>query len=70
MSLIAKIITAILITAATTYQLGVPDSALNKRIEKSEKQIEEGEYRFKMAGVATDTMLDNPELLLTGFRLR
>ncbi len=67
MSLIAKIITAILITAATTYQLGVPDSALNKRIEKSEKQLEEGEYRFKMADVALDTMLENPELLLTGF---
>jgi O-antigen ligase len=67
LSLVAKVIIALLITAVTAYQLAVPDSALNYRIEKSEKQLEEGEYRFKMAEVALDTMLENPELLLTGF---
>jgi O-antigen ligase len=67
MSLIAKVVTAILITAATSYQLGDPASALNKRIEKSENQLEKGEYRFQMADVAMDTMFENPELLLTGF---
>lgn len=67
MQFLLKVLTSLLIGGITSYLLGDPGSALNQRIEKSEQQIERGESRLQMAEIALETMLDNPELLFTGF---
>ncbi len=67
MKFMAKVLVSVLIAGITVYMLGDPGSALNQRLRKSEQQIEKGESRLQMAEIAFETMLDNPELLLTGF---
>ena len=63
----AKVLMTILIVGLSYYNLANPESVVNKRIQKSEQQLEKGESRFQMAEIALETMLDNPLLLLTGF---
>lgn len=62
-----KILTSVLIAGSVTYMLADPNSAVNKRIEKTEQQVEKGESRFEMAQIALETMQENPETLFTGF---
>jgi O-antigen ligase len=63
----AKVLMTILIVGLAYYNLANPESVVNKRIQKSEQQLEKGESRFQMAEIALETMLENPLLLLTGF---
>ncbi len=67
MHFLLKVLATVLIAGITAYLLGDPGSALNQRIQKSEQQLQQGESRLQMAQVALETMLDNPELLFTGF---
>jgi O-antigen ligase len=63
----AKVLMTILIVGVVYYNLADPESSVNKRIQKSEQQLEEGESRFQMAEIALEAMLENPLLLVTGF---
>jgi hypothetical protein len=67
MKFLLKVLAGTIIVGFTGYALGDPESALNQRLEKSEQQLEKGESRLQMAEIALETMLENPELLLTGF---
>jgi O-antigen ligase len=64
---LAKVLMTILMVGLSYYSLTDPESAVNKRIQKSEQQLEKGESRFQMAEIALETMIENPLLLLTGF---
>ncbi len=67
MGVAAKLLIFIGVMGATYTMLADPDSALNNRIKKSEQQLEKGESRFEMAGIALETMAGQPWLLITGF---
>jgi O-antigen ligase len=44
-----------------------PDSALSKRIEKTEKQVEQGDARTSTRQLGFDIMMNHPDRLFTGF---
>jgi len=62
-----KVLVTLFIIATTYYMLADPDSTVNQRIQRSEQQLEKGEYRFQLAKTALAIMYENPHLLLTGF---
>jgi O-antigen ligase len=62
-----KILISLFIVGISFYMIQNENSAINKRIKKTEAQIEKGESRFTMAETALETMNENPYLLITGF---
>jgi O-antigen ligase len=67
MGVLAKLLITIVVVGASYLMLADPNSALNSRIRKSEQQLNTGESRFEMAGIAFETMTSEPWLLMTGF---
>ncbi|MDJ1504335.1 O-antigen ligase family protein [Xanthocytophaga agilis] len=59
---------SVLLVFLLIFQLyGDPESALNKRLNKTEKQLKEGESREKLANLCFESMSNYPETMLTGF---
>ncbi|MDJ1467039.1 O-antigen ligase family protein [Cytophagaceae bacterium DM2B3-1] len=59
---------SVLLVSLLVFQLyGDPESALNKRLNKTEKQLKEGEARTQLADLCFETMASYPETMLTGF---
>lgn len=59
---------SVLLVFLLIFQLyGDQESALNKRLNKTEKQLKEGESRAKLANLCFESMSNYPETMLTGF---
>jgi|GEM_PF-1016308 len=59
---------SVLVVSALVFQLyGDPESALNQRLNKTEKQLKEGEARQKLSALCFESMHSYPETMLTGF---
>jgi O-antigen ligase len=65
--LFVKFFITILVFLFVAQLYGDPNSALNKRLDKSEKQLKSGEARQKIANLGWQTMDNNPQIILTGY---
>jgi hypothetical protein len=66
-SIALKVITVMLSLYAVVSLYGIKESALNKRLEKTETQLEKGDARTVARNLGFDTMVKQPFALATGF---
>ncbi len=62
-----KIFSVFIVMFLCLQLYGDPNSALNKRINKTQTQLEKGDERRELANLCFDTFSENPTLVLTGF---
>jgi O-antigen ligase len=62
----SKFLISLLIVGGSFYVLQDENSAINKRIQKSEQQLKTGEARKELLEAAIEVMEDHPLLLITG----
>jgi len=62
-----KVAASIFILGFAYYIINSADSVVNLRASYADIRHQRGEIRFKLAETATNTFLDNPLLLITGF---
>ncbi len=67
MGIVTKFVVILFIVSFSYYTLQDENSAINRRIKKSETQLKKGEAREELLNAAIDILTDHPLLLFTGF---
>lgn len=67
MRMTSKFLISLLIVGVSFYVLQDKNSAINKRLQKSETQLKSGEAREELFKAAIDVLEEHPVLILTGF---
>ncbi|QHT66079.1 O-antigen ligase family protein [Rhodocytophaga rosea] len=66
-SLFVKLASVLLVSFFVIQLYGNENSAFNKRLDKTETQLEKGDARTQTYALGYETMADNPSTIITGF---